>query len=227
MGAGLHLDHHGHHAIFRGADRAAISPLDCCRQRCLAIIALHALVHGRHGDFRGPTVYGFGKTFSGRRCSAWYRSKRRAAGHDPQRHQRIGMLAVGVLGFPYIGALQADKDRSDRRHSAAKTAGCDSDGKLIPDVLDPRYIYEVIHYRVVTMTSSTADSDAYRRIEGEIASASAAAHNGPEDMALFPDHAGGLHHPDRYFVSKGGYRRRLIGHPSEPEKFAAVATPVR
>jgi len=106
-----------------------------------------------------------------------------------------------------------------------------SDGKLIPDVLDPRYIYEVIHYRVVNddkLNARIAMLPADKK--AEIASASASSsQRALKNMAIFPGiMLVGYIILIGYFVSKGGYRAQLIGHPSEPEKFGGgLPTPVR
>ena len=111
---GLHVGDHAGPAVLRRADR----PL--------------ALAAGAAGDVGGPgdrradaavrrrdgsacifvaaTLYGFGKTFF------WPTMLGVVSDQTPRGGALtlnalggIGMLAVGVLGFPYIGTLQADK----------------------------------------------------------------------------------------------------------------------
>ena len=72
----------------------------------------------------------------------------------------IGMLAVGVLGFPYIGTLQADKAiRALASNSEVTTAlpGLLNDGKLT--VVEDRSIYEIIHYQAISDKKVNAQID--------------------------------------------------------------------
>ena len=60
----------------------------------------------------------------------------------------IGMLAVGTLGFPYIGALQADMQIaaiSTNQEITAKVSGLGADGNFTAS----KSIYEVIKYDAV------------------------------------------------------------------------------
>jgi MFS family permease len=61
----------------------------------------------------------------------------------------LGMLAVGTLGFPYIGALQADKaiQAVVVTDAAKKAPGLVVDGKLT--AVNDKAIYEVIKYHVI------------------------------------------------------------------------------
>ena len=56
----------------------------------------------------------------------------------------IGMLAVGTLGFPYIGTLQANKEiNAVASYEVAKgSPGLVKDGKLT--VVEDKTIYEII-----------------------------------------------------------------------------------
>jgi MFS family permease len=70
----------------------------------------------------------------------------------------IGMLAVGTLGFPFIGALQADKEIQAVVASDIGTrSGLVKDGKIV--TLKEKNIYEIINYQVIddkTLASSVA-----------------------------------------------------------------------
>jgi len=61
----------------------------------------------------------------------------------------LGMLAVGTLGFPYIGALQANRQIQAvvETEAAKKAPGLVVNGKLT--AVDNRSIYEVIKYQAI------------------------------------------------------------------------------
>lgn len=60
----------------------------------------------------------------------------------------IGMLAVGTLGFPYIGALQAEKEiQAVQPYIESVSAG---------DVLTEKSIYEIIKYKTLDMDKVNA-----------------------------------------------------------------------
>src|SRR5205085_1915860 len=61
----------------------------------------------------------------------------------------IGMLAVGTLGFPYIGTLQADKaiNAVAKSELTKEVPGLVKDGKLT--VIEEKRIYEIIPYEVI------------------------------------------------------------------------------
>jgi MFS family permease len=64
----------------------------------------------------------------------------------------IGMLAVGTLGFPYIGTLQADKQIAavaESRKASEAIPGFVENGKVSEDWLEKRDIYEVLNYKVI------------------------------------------------------------------------------
>ena len=61
------------------------------------------------------------------------------------------MLAVGTLGFPYIGTLQADKaiQAVASNDEIVKTLpGLVKDGQLT--VVENKSIYEIIHYKAIS-----------------------------------------------------------------------------
>jgi MFS family permease len=100
--------------------------------------------------FIAATLYGFGKTFF------WPTMLGVVAEQTPKGGaltlnaiSGIGMLAVGTLGFPYIGALQADKQIQAvvQTDAAKKAPGLVENGKLT--AVQDRSIYEVIKYHVI------------------------------------------------------------------------------
>ena len=60
----------------------------------------------------------------------------------------IGMLAVGVLGFPFIGAIQANKEISEVANT--KAPGLVENGEIVKDAKEGKSIYSIINYEVLT-----------------------------------------------------------------------------
>ncbi len=98
--------------------------------------------------FVAATLYGFGKTFF------WPTMLGVVSEQTPKGGALtlnaiggIGMLAVGTLGFPYIGTLQADRqiDAIVEHEDAKKVTGLVKDGKLT--TLDDKSIYEILKYQ--------------------------------------------------------------------------------
>jgi len=118
----------------------------------LAIIGLYTLSFATGlMIFIAATLYGFGKTFF------WPTMLGVVSEQTPKGGaltlnaiSGIGMLAVGVLGFPYIGTLQADRSiqavAGDQKITKAMPALV-QDGKLT--VLEKKKIYEIIPYSVI------------------------------------------------------------------------------
>ncbi|MDP7266899.1 MAG: MFS transporter [Pirellulales bacterium] len=102
--------------------------------------------------FAAATLYGVGKTFF------WPTMLGVVSEQTPKGGaltlnaiSGIGMLAVGTLGFPYIGALQADKVNAaivSNEAVAAELPGLVENGELT--VLEDKSIYEVIHYKPIS-----------------------------------------------------------------------------
>ena len=72
----------------------------------------------------------------------------------------IGMLAVGVLGFPFIGAIQANKEISEVAKTAAP--GLVENGQVVSDAKEGKDIYKIINYEVLSenaVTEKLADAD--------------------------------------------------------------------
>ncbi|MGE4550999.1 MAG: hypothetical protein AAEJ57_06380, partial [Opitutales bacterium] len=99
--------------------------------------------------FVAATLYGIGKTFF------WPTMLGVVSEQTPKGGaltlnaiSGIGMLAVGTLGFPYIGALQADKQIeaiSTNQEITAKVSGLGADGNFTAS----KSIYELIKYDAV------------------------------------------------------------------------------
>jgi hypothetical protein len=123
----------------------------------------------------------------------------------------IGMLAVGVLGFPYIGTLQADKkiDAIAATSAAQSVPGLVQNGTLNENVLVDKKVYEIIQYKTVDeekLAAATAGLSA--EAKAEIAGAgSASAQKALANMAVFPGiMLLGYLIMIVYFRSRGGYR---------------------
>ena len=106
----------------------------------------------------------------------------------------IGMLAVGTLGFPYIGAMQADKaiEAVATTEMAAEVPGLLSDGKVVPEAQTEKTIYEIIPYQVLNQEAvDKMVEDAPAEKQQEIASAIKSSVDGSaqkalSNMAIFP-----------------------------------------
>ncbi|MEL7496765.1 MAG: MFS transporter [Planctomycetota bacterium] len=105
----------------------------------------------------------------------------------------IGMLAVGTLGFPYIGALQADKEiAAVVAMDEASQIGIVKDGELIDTAKSENKIYEIINYAVLnndTVNQAIADAPEadQEKIGGAIETArKGSAQNALFNMAIFP-----------------------------------------
>jgi MFS family permease len=215
--------------FFAGPIVHAISPLGLLAVSAgLAIIGLYTLSStAGMAIFVAATVYGFGKTFF------WPTMLGVVSEQTPKGGAMtlnaisgIGMLAVGVLGFPYIGALQAGKNiEAIANTSAAKSVPglVVADGKLSDNVLDDRHIYEVIHYKVVNdakLGAMTAILPSDKKAEIATASASSSQH-ALKNMAVFPGiMLVGYIILIGYFLSRGGYKAQILtGHGAEDKRF--------
>ncbi len=124
----------------------------------------------------------------------------------------IGMLAVGTLGFPYIGALQSEKaiQAVENEPSIVENAtGLFSDGKLTATT--SREIYEIIEYDVIeqdAVTAALALNPKKDEIQGKMDEVvSRSAQGALANMAIFPAiMLIGYLALIFYFRSKGGYK---------------------
>ena len=99
----------------------------------------------------------------------------------------IGMLAVGTLGFPYIGALQADKEiEAVVAVEQVKDLGLLEDGELKADAKSQKKIYEIINYNVLNNAAvEKAIAAAPEDKQDEIAKNIKEARDGSAQKALF------------------------------------------
>ena len=144
--------------------------------------------------FGAATLYGIGKTFF------WPTMLGVVSEQTPKGGaltlnaiSGIGMLAVGTLGFPYIGALQADKQIeaiSNSQSIVAKAPSLKPDGNFT----ESKAIYEIIKYDVVNddliaarLAEDVADEKERGVVAEEIKKVSGASSQGAlADMAIFP-----------------------------------------
>ena len=119
----------------------------------LAIVGLYTLSFAAGAMiFAAATLYAFGKTFFWPTMLGVVSEQMpRGGALTLNAISGIGMLAVGVLGFPYIGTLQADKSiqalAADTKATTVLPALV-KDGKLT--VVEDKSIYEIIHYKAIS-----------------------------------------------------------------------------
>ena len=175
------------------------------------------------------TLYGFGKTFF------WPTMLGVVSEQCPKGGaltlnaiSGIGMLAVGTLGFPYIGTLQTKAEQSalvENTEVSDKVPGLVVDGEVQP--VKEKRIYEVITYKVIDGDQLDAlyekiPVDEQDAIKAEVQAVRAqSSQRSLADMAIFPSfmlacYIGLL----IYFKSAGGYQAEVLtGHEADDEKF--------
>ena len=139
--------------FFAGPIVHALPPLKLLAvSSVLAVIGLYTLsMTAGMAIFLAATLYGFGKTFFwptmlgvvSEQCP-------RSGALGLNAIAGIGMLAVGTLGFPYIGALQAQKAieaTAEHKELNEKVPGLIKDGKV--QTLTEKNIYQIINYDVL------------------------------------------------------------------------------
>ena len=125
----------------------------------LAIVGLYTLSFAAGAMiFAAATLYALGKTFFWPTMLGVVSEQMPKGGAlTLNAISGIGMLAVGVLGFPYIGTLQADKSiqalAADTKTTSA-LPGLVKDGKLT--VIEDKKIYEIIPYQAISDTKVKA-----------------------------------------------------------------------
>ena len=115
----------------------------------LAIAGLYCLsfAEGVAIIFAAATLYALGKTFFWPTMLGIVSEQTpRGGALTLNAIAGIGMLAVGTLGFPYIGALQADKEIQ-----AVSPYVASIDGGNEADILTEKSIYEIIKYQTLDM----------------------------------------------------------------------------
>ena len=216
--------------FFAGPIVHSLSPLGLLAMSAvLAIVGLMLLggAVGLAAIFGAATLYAFGKTFF------WPTMLGVVADQTPRGGALtlnalggIGMLAVGVLGFPYIGTLQAEKkiDAISATGAAKSVPGLVVDGRLSDEVLTQGTAYQILKYDTVNQAkldekTATLSTDQ----KNEIANASAGSAQGAlRNMAIFPAFMLACYIAlILYFKSRGGYSAEVLtGHAAHPdEKF--------
>jgi MFS family permease len=228
--------------FFAGPIVHSLSPLGLlAASAVLAIVGL-VLLSGAAGlamIFLAATLYALGKTFF------WPTMLGVVSDQTPRGGALtlnalggIGMMTVGVLGFPFIGALQADKkiDAIAATPAAQSAPALVQDGTLSHDVLDNRQIYEVIPYKVVNdakLATATATLSETQKTEINDA-AKASSQRALLNMALFPAIMLAFYIALLvYFKSRGGYKAHILTSPSSESELPSqnftggVQAPVR
>lgn len=170
--------------------------------------------------FAAAFVYGLGKTFF------WPTMLGVVAEQTPKGGaltlnaiSGIGMLAVGTLGFPFIGTLQADKQIQAVAASEAvrkDLAGIVKNDKLL--TLDDKEIYEIIKYQTISDEKLNAEIKKLPKAKQEELTAhikevrDRSSQGALMNMAIFPTimllgYLGLL----AYFWSRGGYKPVNLG----------------
>ena len=221
--------------FFAGPIVHTLSPLGLlAASAVLAIIGL-ILLAGASGlafIFLAATLYAFGKTFF------WPTMLGVVSDQTPRGGALtlnalggIGMLAVGVLGFPYIGTLQADKkiEAIAETPAAQSVPGLVQGETLSAEVLEPKRVYEVIPYQTVNDAKlATATATLSTEQKKEISDAAAASsQRALANMAIFPAiMLVGYILLIVYFRSRGGYKAEILtGHAAHPdEKYTGGVT---
>ena len=176
--------------FFAGTIIHKLSPLGLLiASSVLAIAGLYTLsfAAGLAMIFAAATLYALGKTFFWPTMLGIVSEQTPKGGALTLNAMGgIGMLAVGTLGFPYIGLLQADKqiEAVTALPSVQAVPGMVADGKLT--VLEERSAYEILKYEAISDTK-VAELSLSDEIKAEIDEASAASSQGAlANMAIFP-----------------------------------------
>ncbi|HZW10166.1 MAG TPA: hypothetical protein VFF69_09715, partial [Phycisphaerales bacterium] len=203
--------------FFAGPIVHRLSPLGLLiASSALAVVGLYSLSTASGlMIFGAATLYGVGKSFF------WPTMLGIAAEQTPRGGALtlnalggVGMIAVGTLGAPYIGALQADQRIEAIEQDAelaAAAPGLVEGGRLT--VIEERRIYEIIEYPAISeeaLDARLAALDEAQRTEvrTEIAALTATSKQGAlAHMAIFPGIMlvcyVGLY---AWFRSRGGYK---------------------
>ena len=170
--------------------------------------------------FIAATLYGFGKTFFWPTMLGVVSEQMpRGGALTLNAISGIGMLAVGTLGFPYIGALQSDLQNRALAAStevAAQVPGVVVGGKLT--VLADKSIYEIIRYQAISEDQLGAavaklPADQQKPAQDLIKGLRDRSNQGAlANMTLFPMiMLGGYILLILHFKSKGGYKAQELG----------------
>jgi hypothetical protein len=199
----------------------ALSPLGLLAASAVLAIAGLGYLSMAQGMtiFVAATLYGFGKTFF------WPTMLGVVSEQCPKGGaltlnaiSGIGMLAVGTLGFAYIGVLQTKTHQQaivDHPSLSQDVPGLVADGKVT--VLEDKKIYEVLTYKAIDDTKLKAlvkkvPADKQPVVKEELKKVQADSSQGAlYYMAFFPlfmlvCYVGMI----AYFKSKGGYKAETI-----------------
>jgi MFS family permease len=195
----------------------ALSPLGLLMVSALLAILGLSLLSGAAGMlaiFAAATLYALGKTFFWPTMLGVVSEQTpRGGALTLNAIAGIGMLSVGTLGFPFIGALQEGKQIKAVESSevAAKVPGLVVDGSL--SVTKSKAIYEVIHYPAVDIVAmrdkiGLLPEEQKSEIAGQLATVKGRANQGAlANMAVFPAVMLAAYIMlFLYFRSKGGYK---------------------
>jgi MFS family permease len=164
--------------------------------------------------FLAATLYGLGKTFF------WPTMLGVVSEQTPKGGaltlnaiSGIGMLAVGTLGFPYIGILQADKDITAVHASAvAKEVPGLVEGTSL-SVVENKTTYEILPYRAISDKKlsealKSVPADKREEVEKELNDVRGKSKQGAlANMVMFPGiMLAGYLILLLYFKAKGGYK---------------------
>jgi MFS family permease len=190
--------------------------------------------------FVAATLYGVGKTFFWPTMLGVVSEQMPKGGAlTLNAISGIGMLAVGTLGFPFIGTLQSTREIQAivaNQEIAKQVPGLVDGGKLT--VTAPKTIYEILSYTVIDQSKlddllnklAPAERTAAADKIAELRSGSK--QGALADMAMFP--AGmliGYLILIGYFASKGGYKPVHMPSPDErpspigADEFGTIKTP--
>jgi MFS family permease len=183
----------------------------------LAIVGLYTLSFATGTMiFAAATLYGIGKTFF------WPTMLGVVSEQTPKGGaltlnaiSGIGMLAVGTLGFPYIGTLQADKAIYAVSHDEKALKALPAlvkDGELT--VIEKKSIYEIIDYKAISPTKlddliKTLPESERPQVAAEIDGTMGNSKQGAlANMAIFPAiMLAGYIILIIYFQTRGGYKQ--------------------
>jgi hypothetical protein len=126
------------------------------------------------------------------------------------------MLAVGVLGFPLIGAIQANKEISEVANTG--NTALVNDGAVIEDATEAKNIYKIINYKILSDTVVDEKlADASEEDKKKVANARAgSAPKALGSMTVFPlSMLIAYIAIYMYFRSRGGYKPIELGGGDE------------
>src|SRR5262249_36248569 len=143
----------------------------------------------------------------------------------------IGMLAVGTLGFPFIGTLQADKAIqavAANERAIKALPGLVKEGELT--VVERKSIYEIIDYKAISDTklneliNSLPESER-AAVRAELETTIGQSKQGAlANMAIFPAiMLAGYIVLIIYFQSRGGYKQVHLDQASAEPAMAGSA----